>query len=635
MIRENIMRQIQPILLLILTLSFTTSCQKSGDRQIQAQPVVKNIQVGKDYHSFANTDAVTISHIDLNLSVSFANNSIHGRNIIHFLRKKPEATTISLDSRNLSIIAVSSMNSEALKWQVGKKDALLGEEIIIELPKDDSHAFIIEYQTSPQATGLQWLTPAQTSDKKHPFLYSQSEAIHARSWIPLQDTPQVRQTYKATVTVDKKLRAVMSAYNNPETNINAASFQFEMPQAIPSYLIALAVGNLQYQSIGPRSGVWAEPVLLQKAAHEFEDTEKMIQAGEALYGAYAWGTYDLLILPSSFPFGGMENPRLSFITPTVLAGDKSLVSLIAHELAHSWSGNLVSNATWRDLWLNEGFTSYFEARITEVVKGKDIKDMEAVLSYQAMKEEMLELSDKDQKLALDLRGQDPDDAFTEVPYNKGKMFLDWLESQYGREVFDSFIKNYFQYFSFQSITTENFVEYLTQNLLNKNPDIVSIEQVNEWIYQPSIPANAIIPTTSLFSDIDDISQQWMENKLTTKNIPTDQWTTQQWLYFLNNLPDSLTTDRMVQLDKTFDLSNIQNSEIAHIWFLLSIRYNYQPAFANLRKYLMEIGRRKLIVPLYKELAQSHEHKQWGRSVYQQARKGYHSLAQGTIDQVFE
>ncbi|HHL32522.1 MAG TPA: hydrolase/aminopeptidase, partial [Oceanospirillales bacterium] len=585
MIRENIMRQLQPILLLLLTLVFTSSCQNSGDRQIQPQPVVKNIQVGKDYHSFANTDAVTINHIDLNLAVSFANNSIHGRNTIHFSRKKPEATTISLDSRNLSIIAVSSMNSEALKWQVGRKDALLGEEIIIELPKDDSHAFVIEYQTSPQATGLQWLTPAQTSDKKHPFLYSQSEAIHARSWIPLQDTPQVRQTYKATVTVDKKLRAVMSAYNNPETDIAAASFQFEMPQAIPSYLIALAVGNLQYQSIGPRSGVWAEPVLLQKAAHEFEDTEKMIQAGEALYGAYAWGTYDLLILPSSFPFGGMENPRLSFITPTVLAGDKSLVSLIAHELAHSWSGNLVSNATWRDLWLNEGFTSYFEARITEVVKGKDIKDMEAVLSYQAMREEMLELADKDQKLALDLRGQDPDDAFTEVPYNKGKMFLDWLESQYGREVFDSFIKNYFQHFTFQSITTENFVEYLSQNLLNKNPDIVSIEQVNEWIYHPGIPANAIIPTTSLFSDIDAISQQWLENKLTTKNIPTDQWTTQQWLYFLNNLPDNLTTDRMIQLDKTFDLSNIQNSEIAHIWFLLSIRYNYQPAFANLRKYL--------------------------------------------------
>lgn len=620
-----------PTLLLTVLLVFVNACTHN---------TIKNkIVAGKDYHSFANTDEVVITHVNLNLDLNFDNNTVHGSNEITFKRKLDSAKQIILDTRNLKIIKVSSIqpngNISPIKWLFGQTDERLGTALHIELPQNSNSHLLIEYKTSPNATGLQWLKPEQTSDKKHPFLFSQSEAIHARSWIPLQDSPQVRQTYSATVTLNRNLRPVMSAYNDPKISKEAKVFKFDMPQAIPSYLIALAVGNLEYKAISHRSGVWAEPSILDAATEEFSETEQMIQAGEALYGKYAWETYDLLILPSSFPFGGMENPRLSFITPTVIAGDKSLVSLIAHELAHSWSGNLVTNASWRDLWLNEGFTTYFESRITELVKGKEIKNMEAVLSYQSLIEEMKGLSEKDQKLALDLRGQDPDDAFSNVPYDKGRMLLDWLENQFGREKFDVFVNNYFNHFAFQSITTENFMAYLEENLINKYPKVASIKQVEQWVYQAGIPNDAVIHLTDAFAKIDELTEHWMEGKLSADALPTKAWSTQEWLYFLNNMPDNFDLPHMQELDNAYDLTHSHNSEIAHIWYLLSIQQNYTLAFDNMRDYLIEIGRRKLIVPLYKALAKTQKNKAWGRQVYQTARSGYHSLAQGTIDRIFE
>ena len=626
------MKKIQIFCVLIL-LATISACNH------QTKKASNNIIVGKDYHSYANVDEVIITHTDLTFAINFDDNTIDGSNKISYKRIKDGAKTIVLDSRNLTIQGITTIakdgSSSNLNWRFGQTDTALGKAIIIDLPKGDDSQIVVNYKTSPKATGLQWLKPEQTSDKKHPFLYSQSQAIHARSWIPLQDSPQVRHTYSATVTLNRNLRPVMSAYNDPKIKKGAKSYHFNMPQAIPSYLIALGVGNLEYKAISHRSGVWAEPSILDAATEEFSETENMMQAGESLYGKYAWETYELLILPASFPFGGMENPRLSFITPTVIAGDKSLVSLIAHELAHSWSGNLVTNATWRDLWLNEGFTTYFESRITETVKGKSIMDMEAVLSYQSLVEEMQELSEKDQKLALDLRGQDPDDAFSNVPYDKGRMMLDWLENAFGREKFDDFVKTYFNHFAFQSITTETFMKYIEANLINKYPNIVSMDQVNHWVYQPGIPESAVLHSTDLFNQIDSLTKKWMNNEIEATELPTQDWNTQQWLYFLKNLPETFDHGSMVKLDKHLNLTDSKNSEIAHIWFLLSIQNNYKKSFDKIEKYLTNIGRRKLIVPLYRELAKSDEHKTWGLKVYNNARSGYHSIAQATIDKIFE
>ena len=589
----------------------------------------------RDVHSYANPEQVRVRHLDLEVDVLFEQRILRGTAILTLDRLQPDADTVVLDTRDLNvrIVETSTRDTGTLPgtFHVGPTDPILGAPLTIFLSPDTTHV-VVRYETSPEASGLQWLTPEQTAGKRQPFMFTQSQAIHARSWIPLQDSPGVRVTYSARVRTAPGLRAVMSASNNPDAPATG-DYRFDMMQPIPSYLIALAVGDLTFEPLGPRAGVYAEPSVADAAAREFEDTEAMIQATERLYGPYRWERYDLLVLPPSFPFGGMENPRLTFATPTILAGDKSLVSLVAHELAHSWSGNLVTNATWRDFWLNEGFTTYLERRIVEEVYGREREEMEAVLGRQALGAELERLDAADEILHVDLSGRDPDDGMTQVPYEKGALFLRHLEETAGRDRFDRFLRSYFDHFAFESITTADFVTYLTEHLLDDTPALAARVPVEEWIYRGSLPVGAPRAESDAFTEVDRQAGQWLQGSVAADDLLTAGWTTQEWLHFLNGLPAKLTTSQVTELDSAFSLTESGNAEIAHAWLLVAIRNRYVPAAGRVEQYLLGIGRRKLIRPIYEVLAETPEGRDRALVIYRDARPGYHPIAVDTIDAI--
>ncbi|MBF7073086.1 M1 family metallopeptidase [Glaciecola sp. MH2013] len=591
-------------------------------KQTQAEKQLSDIDSGKDYHSYANSEDVQVRHITLDLRADFNAKKLTGSAQLTVERLNPEVKELVLDTRDLLISSITS-EGQALDFELKPADENLGAALHIVLPQK-SNVITVNYATSPSASGAQWLTPAQTAGKKHPFLFTQAQAIHARSFIPLQDSPLVRVTYDAVIRTPKELLAVMSASNAPDTERDGV-YEFTMPQAIPSYLIALAIGDLEFQAMGERTGVYAEPSVLASAAAEFEDTESMLIATEAKYGPYSWDRYDLLILPPSFPFGGMENPRLSFITPTVIAGDKSLVALIAHELAHSWSGNTVTNATWRDLWLNEGFTTYLTYRIMEMIYGEDRYNMEAVLGYQDLQADIASLSADDQILAIDLRGRDADDVFSNIPYEKGALFLREIEQKIGRDNFDKFLLTYFNEFAFKSITTDEFITYLNKTLLVQYSEELDSDRINQWIFQAGIPEGAPVPQSDAFVNVDLARKQWLEGIVEAQKIETSAWTVHQWLYFLNNMPDALSEQQMLSLDKAFSLTASKNNEIAHSWLMMAVKNDYQIAFPRLYEYLTSIGRNKLVKPLYRELSKTPEGKAFAKRAFDAAKPGYHPL----------
>ncbi len=615
-------------LLAILLFSFIACRQEapapSTETSTTTQPAQTAQAQTRDPHSYSHPDEVRVEHIALDLNVDFAKKQLDGTATLRIVNQSG-ANSLILDTNGLAIRKVTLLpaNTEA-KFTLGNVDPIKGAAL--EIPIDaNTKEVAIEYSTSPNARALQWLEPAMTAGKKHPFLLSQSQAILARTWVPCQDTPGVRFTYDATLHVPKELMAVMSAENSQKKSADGV-YHFSMKNPIPSYLLAIAVGDLEFRAFDQRSGVYAEPEVIGKAAKEFSDTPKMIAAAEELYGPYRWGRYDLLVLPPSFPYGGMENPRLTFLTPTVLAGDKSLVSLIAHELAHSWSGNLVTNATWSDFWLNEGFTTYFEHRITEKLYGRDYSEMLWLLGINEVQEEFKTLPEADQHLYVNLAGRDPDDAPNQV-YEKGANFLRLLEETAGRERWDAFLRKYFESHTFQSMTTTQFIEILKAEL----PDVVQKVDINAWIYGPGLPANAPKPQSQAFAKVEEQAKAFAAGGAASA-IPVNSWSSHERVHFVQSLP-VLTPERMGELDRAFHFSDSGNSEVLSAWLEKSIDAKYKGAYPAIERFLTTQGRRKFLKPLYEKLAKNPEDLAFAKQIYAKARPTYHPVSQTTIDTV--
>ncbi|HEY5805437.1 MAG TPA: M1 family metallopeptidase [Lysobacter sp.] len=588
-----------------------------------------------DEYSFSEPSRVRINDLALMLKVDFDKKELSGSATYTLDWIDPKATQLILDTRDITVEKVVGERADGkwddLTWKVGDKDKILGSKLVIEAPARNAR-IRVTYRTSPDASGLQWLTPAMTEGKKTPFMFSQSQQIHARSWVPLQDTPQVRFTYTAHVTSPADTMVVMSADNDPKA-ARDGDYTFSMPQKIPSYLLAIAAGELVFQPISDRAGVWAEPAMVKKAAKEFDDTEKMMQTAERLYGPYRWGRYDILVLPPSFPYGGMENPRMTFATPTVIVGDKSLVSLVAHELAHSWSGNLVTFSTPKDSWLNEGFTSYVENRIVEDLYGREAADMEKVISRNELAAEYKEIDPKLQVLAQRPGTlADPDGASSSTVYTKGAWFLQFLEERYGREAFDPFLKGYFDHFAFQSIPTTKFIEYAKANLLDKYPGKVSEAELDAWIYQPGVPADAPKTESPRFDAVDAARKAWLDAGTMPAKAATAKWSTQEWVHFIDGMPETLKPEQLAALDAAYHFTGTPNGEIAQRWYPLAVRSGYTQANDAIAAFLERIGRRKLIMPTYDELVKTPAGLKLAQDTFAKARPGYHPITTASVEE---
>jgi aminopeptidase N len=592
-----------------------------------------------DESSYAEPAKVRIRDLALDLEVDFEARQLHGHADLALDWVDPAADRLVLDTRELEIERVLGRTAEGrwrrLDFSLAEPHPVFGRRLSIATPERNAEVRV-HYRTAPTASGLQWLEPGMTAGGRAPFLFSQSQAIHARSWVPLQDTPGVRFTYSARIRTPASVLALMSADNDPEA-ARDGDYSFRMPQPIPSYLLAIAVGDLAFRPISARAGVWAEPATLDRAVAEFADTERMIEATEALYGEYRWGRYDLLILPPSFPFGGMENPRLSFITPTVIVGDRSLVSLIAHELAHSWSGNLVTNSSWKDIWLNEGFTSYVENRIVESLYGVEQAAMENVISQDGLRAELAGTPPAQQVLAQPPLGEaDPDEALSQVAYIKGQWFLIFLEQRFGRERFDPFLRGWFDAHAFQSVDTATFEAWLREHLVAPNPGIVTDAELQAWLHEPGIPAFAVAATSARFDAVDAAREAWLGGRLAAADLPgAAAWSTQEWVRFLEGMPATLEPSQLIELDSAYRFTGTANGEYAQRWYPLAERSGYFEARPAMSQFLKRIGRRKLIMPTYQALAATPDGLAFARSVFQQARPGYHPITIGSVEALLE
>jgi aminopeptidase N len=624
------MRAVASFLLLILAVA----CKPGGEGA--QQPMVAPILTTEDAQdpwTFAQPEVARVTHVALDLALDFEDKSVGGTATLDILAE-PGADTVVLDTNGLEIEGVADTEGNALPFELG--EAVEGKGRPLSVTLGDKRKITVAY-SAPDAEALQWLSPEQTAGGEHPYLLSQGQPTLNRSWIPTQDSPGIRQTWEAKITAPEPLTVVMSGLRvgePEEAGDGRRAFRFEMDKPVAPYLIAIAAGDLAFRELGPRTGVWTEPSMLDAAAAELADTEKMVEAAEELYGPYRWGRYDMIVLPPAFPYGGMENPTLTFLTPTFIAGDKSLNGLVAHELAHSWSGNLVTNANWADSWLNEGVTSYFENRILEELYGTRRAQQEAALSFASMEEAIEEHGADAPITALHLPPEEatPEGGTSGVIYDKGAAFMRTVETIVGREKFDAWLRQWFDNHAFQPATSAMLLADMRENLVKGDAALEDKLMLDEWVYEPGVPENVARPPASAFAEVDAAAAAYGE---TGSVDPTTwaKWTTAERLRFIAKLPKELSDEALSDLDTSLGLSTSGNNEILFAWLELALGNRYQPAVPVAERFLAHVGRRKFVLPLFETLMEQGD---WGqpiaRRIYAETRPSYHSVTQGSVDE---
>ncbi len=591
-----------------------------------------------DPHSYSNPEQVKVTDIAFNLHLNFKEKRIDGRVLLTLNRINPTAPII-LDTMDLTIHSIKLLDKDGrqtpAKFELSKPNEVLGSSLTIPL-NDKAQKIEIFYQSSSTAAGVQWLSAESTSSHK-PFMFTQSEPIGARSWFPCQDTPQVRTTYTATVKAPIGLLAVMSA-TNPTKKSPTGIYHFKMEQPVPSYLIALAAGDLKFSPLGDRTGVYAEPSVLPKAEFEFAELDKIFAIAERMFGPYLWGRFDVLVMPFSFPYGGMENPRLTFVSPTTISGDRSSVFVVAHELAHSWSGNLTTNANWNEFWLNEGPTTYFERRIIEELYGTKRSEVEWALSYSELLENLDGFKDDQEltKLHTHLDERSPEDGFNGLPYNKGSFFFYELESKLGREKLDQFWRFYFGKYAFKSVTTDDFMYALSSFF--DDSDLIEDLDVKTWVFEPNIPAKWAPPSFPRIKEIQVLAEDFITNRLQDSAKITALDSREQGVFLDIILSQSrLNHEQLTTIEKSFALSTSGNAELLAKWFQITIANQFTLNFPQIEKFLMTTGRMRFLVPVFKALNQTNSCQsiEFANKVYGKARASYFKVAQNRLDKLMQ
>ncbi|OAL03456.1 leukotriene A-4 hydrolase [Phaeosphaeriaceae sp. SRC1lsM3a] len=591
------------------------------------KPVDVEVRTPRDPNTLSNYHNYVTRHTSVDFEIDFEKKRLVGSVVLKLESLVDEKVDVVLDSSFLDV-SEAKVDGQKAEFKIGDRVDAYGSPLTVTLPKAIPKGKTVEIEfavaTTDKCTALQWMTPAQTSNKKHPYMFSQCQAIHSRSVFPCQDTPDVKSTFSFALrsplpVLASGLPTGATDYQPPKKDGESGTlkYTFEQPVAITSYLFAVASGDVACAAIGPRSTVWSGPEELLDCQRELEgEIEPFMKAVESIVKpTYQWTQYNVLILPPSFPYGGMENPVWTYATPSIISGDKQNIDVIAHELSHSWSGNLVSAASWEHFWLNEGWTTYLERRIQAAIHGEEHRHFSAIIGWKAL-EESIERYGKDHeytKLVIDLKGQDPDDAFSSIPYEKGFHALYQFELLLGKDKWDTFIPHYFETFKFKSIDSYDFKSCLIDFFAKDSEANKKLAEF-DWdklFYAPGYPPKPEFDQTMVKSCY-ELADKW--EKLTTKNSSSDfkphssdvsGWVSNQSVVFLERIQgfaDKLTSEQIHLLGHTYGYVDTQNIEVLSRYLsaglMAKAKETYQPS-ADL---VGRIGRMKFVRPMYRLLA---------------------------------